>query len=66
MRPEGAWVITLFAVLGVYLFPLWLPLREIPVGDLVVYFAAWSLVFAAAALQEGRRLTYRRIGQLAA
>lgn len=57
-RRFGNGLFTLFAVLGVYLFPLWLPLREIPVGDLVVYFAAWSLVFAAAALQEGRRLTY--------
>ncbi|MFP5440405.1 MAG: DUF2339 domain-containing protein [Gammaproteobacteria bacterium] len=48
----------LFAVLGVYLFPLWLPRGTLAVGDLAVYFAAWSLVFAAVSLQEGRRLTY--------
>ncbi|MFZ5722522.1 MAG: DUF2339 domain-containing protein [Pseudomonadota bacterium] len=51
-------VFAVFAVLGTYLFPLWLPAGSTPAGDLFVYFTAWSLAFAAASLLEARRLTY--------
>lgn len=51
-------VFVLFAVLGSYLFPLFLPLQTTPIGDLAVYFAAWGLVFAGAALLSERRLVY--------
>lgn len=51
-------IFAVFAVLGTYAFPLWLPAHGTPAGDLFVYFTAWSLVFAATSLLEARRLTY--------
>lgn len=51
-------VYTLFAVVGVYLTPLFIPVIRTDILDLVIYFTAWSLLFSIASLQEGRRLTY--------
>lgn len=51
-------IFVVFAVLGTYLFPLWLPTRGTPVDDLLVYFAAWSIAYAIFALQDARRLVY--------
>lgn len=51
-------VFAVLATLATYLFPLALTGKGIAVGDLVVYYAAWGLVFAFAALVEGRRTPY--------
>lgn len=48
----------LFAVLGSYTAPLFLPDLRGAMGDLVIYFSVWSLVFSAYALKSRRRVVY--------
>src|SRR5262245_6743730 len=48
----------LFAVVGSYIAPLLLRNTTGTVGDLVVYFSAWSVVFSVFAIWHGRRLVY--------
>lgn len=48
----------LFAVVGSYTAPLFLPELRGGMGDLVIYFSAWSLAFSFYALKLQRRSVY--------
>ena len=48
----------LFAVLGSYTAPLFLPDLRGTMSDLAIYFSVWSLVFSAYALKSQRRAVY--------
>lgn len=51
-------VFVVLAAVGTYCFPLWLPRGDIAIADLIVYYAVWGVVFALAALIDGRRIAY--------
>ncbi len=51
-------VFAVLATVGTYLFPLWLTQGDVAIGDFIVYYAVWGLVFAITALIEGRRTAY--------
>lgn len=57
-RHFGSGIYALFAVIGTYMFPLLLPSRSAAAIDLIVYFAAWGLLFSWLALQAGERTVY--------
>ncbi|MEW6445475.1 MAG: DUF2339 domain-containing protein [Pseudomonadota bacterium] len=48
----------LFAAVGSYTAPLFLPELRGAIGDLVIYFTAWSVAFAVYALMIQRRSVY--------
>ncbi|MDD3610357.1 MAG: DUF2339 domain-containing protein [Halothiobacillaceae bacterium] len=48
----------LFAVAGSYLAPLFLPDLRGGIGDLAIYFSAWSLLFGLYALRVRQRAVY--------
>ena len=48
----------MFAVVGAYSFPLLIQPDTRRVIDLVIYFAAWSLLFSFISLQERKRIIY--------
>ena len=51
-------VYALFAVLGSYTAPLFLPELRGDLGGLVIYFTVWSLAFSGYALMQQRRSVY--------
>jgi uncharacterized membrane protein len=57
-RHFGSGIYALFAVIGTYMFPILLPSRSAAAIDLIVYFAAWGLLFSWLALQAGERTVY--------
>lgn len=57
-RHFGHSVYALFAVVGAYLFPILIPSRSLAALDMIVYFAAWGLLFSWVALQSADRTIY--------
>lgn len=57
-RLFGSSMYALFAVCGAYATPLILPVLRAGILDLVIYYLAWNLTFAAFSLWEGSRRTY--------
>lgn len=57
-RHFGSSIYALFAVIGTYLFPILVPSQSTAAVDLVVYFAAWGLLFSWLALQAADRSVY--------
>jgi hypothetical protein len=48
----------LFAVAGAYSTPILLPVLRAGMGDLAIYYTAWSVSFALYALRERNRQVY--------
>ncbi len=51
-------IYALFAVIGTYLLPILLPSRSSSAIELIVYFAAWGLLFSWLSLQAAERTIY--------
>lgn len=58
-------VYALAAVAGAYSFPVLLPSRSPDLTEVIIYFAAWGLLFSWLSLQEGSRLVYLTAAWLA-